>query len=199
MTSKIDWGQVIGGVVVGAILGIAGTFYFQGQKLAALESQIEQLKNKPVETASKEPSSSPATSKSSTVKPEELLEIIESQQKAEVKESFGESASQNFSKKDLDEFKKKNVPKSVVDKLKGDSHFIDVVLVIKQMEPTPRQNLLNQGIHTYKKTWEQLGKVGPEGQTEAGQEAERIIAKAVVDLVKELYNLPAEKLNELRK
>jgi len=198
MPSKIDWGQVIGGVVIGAILGIAGTFYFQGQKLATLESQIEQLKNKSMETTSNEPSL-PVTSKSSTVKPEELIEIIKSQQKAEVKESSGESASQNFSKKDLEDFKKKNVPKSVADRLKGDSHFIDVVLAIKQMEPTPRQNLLNQGIQTYKKTWTQLGKVGPEGQTEAGQEAEQMIAKAVVELAKELYNLPAEKLNELRK
>lgn len=199
MPSKIDWGQVIGGVVIGAILGIAGTFYFQGQKLASLEAQIEQLKNKPVENAAKELSSPPATSQSSSVNPEQLIGIIKSQQKAEVKESSSESASQNFSKNDLDDFKKKNVPKSVVDKLKRDSHFIDVVLAIKQMEPSPRQDLLNQGVQTYKKTWAQLGKVGPEGQTEAGQEAERMIAKAIIDLVKELYNLPAEKLNELRK
>lgn len=199
MASKIDWGQVIGGVVIGAILGIAGTFYFQGQKLATLESEIDQLKNKPVENGPKGSSSHPAAFKSSTVNPEELLAIIKSQQKAEVKESSGESASQNFSKKDFDDFKKKNVPKSVADKLKHDNHFIDVVLAIKQMDPTPRQDLLDLGVQTYKNTWTQLGKVSTEGQTEAGQEAERMIAEAIVHLVGELYNLPAEKINELRK
>jgi len=190
---------VIGGVVIGAILGIAGTFYFQGQKLATLESQVEQLKNRPVETASSQSSSRPETSKSSTVKPEELLEIIKSQQKAEVKASSGESASTSFTTDDLKEFKRKNVPESVANKLKGDSHFIDVVLAIKQMEPTPRQKLLNQGMETYKKTFDQLGQVSREGQTNAGQEAEQLIAKAVVDLVKELYGLPVEKLDEYRK
>jgi hypothetical protein len=198
MPSKVDWGQIIGGVVIGAILGIAGTFYFQGQKLATLESQIEQLKNKPTETTSKEPSTSPVPSKSSTVNPQELLEIIKSQQKVEVKESRGESASQNFNREDLAAFKKKNVPKVVKERLRHDSHFIDVVLAIKQMEPTPRQNLLNTGLQTYKKTWAELGKVSSEGQTDTGQEAEQMIAKAIVDLVKELYSLSAEKLNELR-
>jgi hypothetical protein len=136
---------------------------------------------------------------SSTVKPEELLEIIKSQQQSEVKESFSELRGQNFSDEDLKEFKEKNVPKLATERLKHDSHFIDVVLAIKRMELISRQKLFITSLQTYKKTWGELKRISREGQTEAGQEAERLIAKAIVDLVKELYNLPAAKLNELRK
>jgi len=39
----MDLKQIIAGVVIGAILGIAGTFFILGQRIAKLEAQVEQL------------------------------------------------------------------------------------------------------------------------------------------------------------
>jgi len=141
----------------------------------------------------------PSSTPTSTVSHDELLEIIKSQQQSEVKLSYGKYSGQNFSDEDLKAFNEKNTPRVVTERLRQDGHFIDVVLAIKRMEPGPRQRLLGIGLQTYKKTWAELGRISPEGQTEAGQEAERLIAKAIVNLVKELYNLPAEKLEGLRR
>jgi hypothetical protein len=38
---------------------------------------------------------------------------------------------------------------------------------------------------TYKKTWAELGQITSKGQTTAGQKAEKMIASAVADLIKE--------------
>jgi len=46
-------------------------------------------------------------------------------------------------------------------------------------------------------TWAQLGKISPEGQTDAGQKAEIMIATAVVDLVKTLVRLPRSEIEKL--
>ncbi|MDP6420784.1 MAG: hypothetical protein QF672_05595 [SAR202 cluster bacterium] len=43
-----------------------------------------------------------------------------------------------------------------------------------------------------RRTWAELGRVSREGQTEAGQEAERMTATAIVNLVKELVILPQD-------
>lgn len=141
----------------------------------------------------------PSPSPTPTVSPDELLEIIKSAQRPEVRESFGVYKGENFDEDMLKEFKKQNVPQLVTERLKHNSYFIDVVLAIKQMRPGAREKLLSEGMRTYKKTWKELGKISPEGQTDAGQEAERLIAQAIVDLVKELYTMPTEKLNALRK
>jgi hypothetical protein len=146
-----------------------------------------------------EPRAPAPAAPTANVNPEELLELIKSHQQSEVKESYGEARGQNFSEEDLREFKTKNVPQAVADKLRHDSYFIDVVLAVKRMEPGARYKLLSAGMQTYKKTWAQLGGISREGQTDAGHEAERLLAKAIVDLVKELYTLPEEKLNGLRK
>jgi gas vesicle protein len=41
----LDWKQIIPGLVTGAILGIAGTFFVLAQKTAKLEVQIEHLQS----------------------------------------------------------------------------------------------------------------------------------------------------------
>lgn len=64
MQSKSGWGQVAAqvgaGVVIGAILGVGGTIYLQGQKIATLESQVEQLKSTRPAPADSEGSSADA-------------------------------------------------------------------------------------------------------------------------------------------
>jgi hypothetical protein len=141
----------------------------------------------------------PSPSPTPTVSPNELLNIIKSEQRSEVRESYGEFRGQNFSDEMLKEFKENNIPKSVVDRLRHDSYFIDVVLAIKRMEPSAREKLLSDGMRTRRKTWAEQGGVSPEAQTEAGRQAEELIAQAIVKLVRELYTMPAEKLDALRK
>jgi Caspase domain len=141
----------------------------------------------------------PSPSPTPAVSPDELLEIIKSEQRSKVRESSGVNNGQNFSDDMLKEFKGQDVPQSVTERLKHNSYFIDIVLAIKQMRPGTREKLLNEGMRTYKKTWVELGRISPEGQTDAGQEAERLIAQAIIDLVMELSKLPTEKIDALRK
>jgi len=126
-----------------------------------------------------------------------LIEIIIKQQQDNVRESYGEAAGQNFSDQDFKEFIKKGIPKKIVDQLKTDNEFLDVVLAIKYMTPTERQKLLNKGLNTYKPTWAQLVRIDPKGQTEKGQQAEKMIAKAIVDLAKELSKLSDDDIRKL--
>jgi hypothetical protein len=128
-----------------------------------------------------------------------LLAVIQSEQRSVVRESYGKFEGQNFSDDDLKDFKGKNVPQSVADRLRHDSYFIDVVSAVKRMEPGAREKLLSEGMRTRRKTWAESGKISPEGQTEAGREAEELIAQAIVKLVRELYTMSAEKLDALRK
>jgi len=141
----------------------------------------------------------PSTSPTPTVDPKELLEIIQSTQRSEVRESWGKWMGENFSDEDLKTFREKNVPQSVTERLKHNSYFIDVVLAIKRMRPGDREKLLDDGKRTRRKTWAELGGISREAQTEAGRQAEELLAQAIVNLVRELYKLPDEKLDALRK
>jgi hypothetical protein len=131
-------------------------------------------------------------------KPDMLIEIILKAQQSNVRESYGEFAGQNFTARNLQEFIAKGTLKDITAQLKADSEFLDVVLAIKHMPPSERQKLLNKGSHTYKPTWEQLGEISPKGQTSAGQKAEQMIADAIVNLVKELSQLPDEEIRKLQ-
>jgi hypothetical protein len=129
-------------------------------------------------------------------KPHILIEIIVKKQQENVRESYGEAAGQNFSDQDLREFIRKEVPAQISRELKTDSEFLEVVLVIKHMDPIERQKLLNEGLNKYKRTWAQMGRIDREGQTEAGQTAEKMIAKTIVDLVKDLSKRSDDNLSQ---
>ncbi len=131
-------------------------------------------------------------------KPDMLIEIIVKVQHNNVKESYGERAGQNFSDQDLENFEKKGERAKITAQLKTDGEFLDVVLAIKHMTASERQKLLSLGLNKYKPTWEQLGRVDKEGQTDAGQKAERMIAEDIVNLVKQLLTLSDEKIKKLQ-
>lgn len=126
-----------------------------------------------------------------------LIQIITEQQQENVRESYGELAGQNFSDVDLKEFIRNRAAQNIAEQLKSDNRFLDVVLAIKRLSPSERQQLLQRGLNTHKPTWAQLGKVDPKGQTEAGQKAEKMIAEAIVTLVKKLSQLPDEEIRKL--
>jgi len=154
------------------------------QEIAAINNKIT-----PVPTATQP-----------TIKPGKLIEIIVSKQNERVKKSIGEYAYNSFTDKDLEEFKKQDIPSQVKSELKKDNEFLDVVLAIKAMNPTARQKLLEEGVRKHKRTFEEAGGIDPAGetQTKAGQEAERLIAEAIVNEVRELIKLPEEELKKLQ-
>jgi hypothetical protein len=76
--------------------------------------------------------------------------------------------------------------------LRKDKEFTNVVLALKASPPHEQQKLLDAALNTRRPTWAELGRIDRQGQTEAGQEAEKMIAEAIVNLVKELLRLPDE-------
>jgi hypothetical protein len=124
-------------------------------------------------------------SKVSPDDPEALLKIIKNKQAKNVRESYGEFASQCFTDDDLSRFIREDRPSSIARGLKKDKSFLSVVGAIKKMHVAERKALFERALATYKLTWAELGKISREGQTEAGQKAERLIAETIVNLAKE--------------
>jgi hypothetical protein len=124
-----------------------------------------------------------------TGKPDKLRLIIQTEEKKYVKESYGEEAYQSFTQKDLDSFTKENRPAQIVAELEHNNEFLDVVHEIKVMPAAERQHLLDSCRELSHPKWGELGKISREGQTDAGQQAERMIATAVVAKVQQLLQL----------
>jgi hypothetical protein len=192
--AQILVGTIVG-VLVGTLLGVGAAFYSQGAKIATLEAQIENLKR---ELESKSTSSpQPTATNESKSDPNHLIDIIKAQQRKYVRESSGPFAYQSFTEDDLKAFRASNIRNTIVSDLKHDNEFIAVVLKIKEMDPTERQALLTKSSQTFHPTWAELHKISPDGQTEAGQAAEREIATIIVNLVRDLTKLTPDQINEL--
>lgn len=119
-----------------------------------------------------------------------LIELIQQQQAVCVGESYGQWAHECFTWRNLETFNREDVPGKIVKKLKEDAEFADLVAQIQEMTPSARSELLRQAAGTYKPTWAQLGRISPAGQTDAGQQAERRVAAAIVGLVRQLLAGP---------
>lgn len=134
---------------------------------------------------------------SPSTKPTTLDQIIREQQRRYVRESYGIWAHQCFTDADLEQFKRDATVHRIASHLKHDRGFIAVVLNIKEMAQDARRKLLESSVKPLHPTWAQLGRITPEGQTEAGQVAEIMIAKGIVDVVEELLDLSVEELRKL--
>lgn len=183
-SNRINWSQIFVGVVVGALLGIGGTFFGLQGRISKLEGIVEQFR---ADTQQPKPSAIP---RSTNAKPEELISIVQEQQRKNVRESYGELAHQCFTEDDLTRFVQTTTTERITGSLKRDPRFLDVVLAIRDMEPGERSTLLISADKPLRPTWAELERISREGQTEAGQEAEKMIATAIVTLVKELVKMP---------
>lgn len=184
----IDWTAIISGIIVGAILGISSTLYFQGKKIAKLEEQIKSHPRKSVAIIQK-----------SKINPEKLIKIIEDKQTFYVRESWGIEENECFTERDFNAFKNSKIPTKIVAELNNDNDFIDLILTIKKMAPSDWQNLKEKCLNSYKPTWKEIGKIDRKGQTEYGQLAEKMISKAIVNFVVELLNQSPEYIETLYK
>lgn len=200
------WGQL--GISNHRMRWIAGATGFVVVLLAVyLEGASQFLDQTVSRRLEAESNTSPArvSIESPMVDPEKLIAVIAKLQRDNVSDSAGLMAYQCFTDDALTEFKKANIPDQVAEDLKHDAEFLSLVLTIKAMSPPNRQKLLSRASGTYRRTWAQLG-LNPalasqdelrRGQTAAGSEAERLIAEAIVDLVKLLCSTSESNLRKL--
>lgn len=174
---------IIAGVICGIILLFLGGYFNVYQSMIELKAKIEQ----PKEIAM--PLENHLITRQSigqSVSPAKILEIIKEQQSLFVKKSYGEYSLQCFTDSDLQIFISKGVIGTVKENLLKSNEFLAIVIAIKEMNPIERQKLLVRAQNTFKPTWAELGKISPDGQTDSGQTAEKLIAKSIVDLFSEL-------------
>ncbi len=110
----------------------------------------------------------------------EFTELILRLQKKYVGVSCGKWAYQCFTWDDSAYFKATQIPAKIKNDLTKDASFIDLIVSLKQMPAHIWPSLRQKGLRTFKPTWSQLGKISCEGQTDAGQIAEKAVAGAVV-------------------
>jgi len=126
-----------------------------------------------------------------------LSDLIKEQQRNNVRESYGVWAQECFTWIDLKEFTSEHKPARIADGLKHTQDFVNVVLIIKAMPQDRQQALLKAARRPLRPTWAEIGEISRKGQTDAGQEAERLIANAIVDSVADLIRLPALEIQRL--
>ena len=201
--SNATWSQIVLGVVIGVIsgtiLGVGGTVFNQHGKIERMEEQIIHLKDY-IADLEKYPKPETGTYEyqATEIDPSVLVEIIQQQQKSNVKASHSEQDC--FTDKDLERFKSRKIQNQIVAELMNDNSFIDLIISIKGMSPTKRQALLDDlCAKVAKPTWRSLGEISSKGQTDAGNEAELLIAEAIVAKVKEVAGLPLEEIKKLYK
>ncbi len=190
----MNWEQVFVGILVGAILGIVGSFLRYESRIAVLEDRLQR--------ASKIEDVQPTTEHERAIltnfaEPHRLLELIAIEQKNNIKESFGTLAHQCFTNEDLETFKENKVADRIMNRLGKDKEFLSIVMAVKAMNPADRQDLLDSAIRPLRPTWREIGEVSNKGQTEAGQAAEILIAERIVMAVRQLIKKPNEELNAL--
>lgn len=113
-----------------------------------------------------------------------------------MRKSYGEFAGQNFSDRNLDSFIQQRKAKVIANDLINNKDYINVVLAIKYMNPISRNDLYSKGYQTYRPTWAELGRIDPKGQTIAGQEADKMIAHAIIEKTQQLLLLPDDEIKK---
>lgn len=122
-----------------------------------------------------------------------LVEKIQELQALYVRASYGVNAGECFTDVDLKTFKDNGVPRRIAQELGNHTDFTCIINTLRNMTPQNRASVLRAAAKTYKLSWDELG-MNPAatsreqlktGQTNAGKEAEMLIAQAIVGLVNE--------------
>jgi hypothetical protein len=185
------WTQIFIGVAIGVILGIGGTVFTLNGRIERLDEQIKDLKEHPIIN----PPNSQMTQNvgsSVNVDPMQLTELIKTQQSENVQKSNTETDC--FTDADFAKFIELRKQDQIVTNLMNQNSFIDLIISIKKMTPSSRQSLLDTSKKIAKPTWVELGSITSKGQTEAGQKAELLIAKAIVTKIEQMIQLPIDEI-----
>jgi hypothetical protein len=119
-------------------------------------------------------------------KAEEIISFIHRKQRRHVRESWGELANECFTRADLEKFERTSTAAKIAASLNRDPKFREVVVAIGELDANSRTELLTRANRPLRRTWAEIGRITRKGQTEAGNQAEQLIASAIVTLVEEL-------------
>jgi hypothetical protein len=112
---------------------------------------------------------------------EALKRILEKAQRDNVRLSWGQDQGQCYTSENLQADLVQNKPAAVLNALKKDRDFIAIAIALKEMSADQRTALTSASRVALHKTWTELGRVGPEGQTDAGKQMELLIVNALID------------------
>jgi hypothetical protein len=113
----------------------------------------------------------------------DLRSLIRREQMANVRESYGEWAHECFTWVDLNDFKRHGRAAQVADRLRKTREIARIVAALVQVSAQESKRMLETCRRPLRPTWAELGRISKEGQTDAGQQAETMIANAVVEMV----------------
>jgi hypothetical protein len=148
----------------------------------------------PTPSPERSPAPTPSASLPTKVDPKQLIDRIKQLQTEYVRDSTGTEADQCFTDDDFKQFNSDRKPAEIVERLQKDNDFKRLVSAIRDIDSSQREDLLNKASNTYRKPWSEL-RLNPttasaeelrKGQTKAGSEAEKSIARTVVDLVRRM-------------
>jgi len=185
--------NILGGLIVAAIIAIVSLAFNFNEKIARLEEQVKSIKEK-LEAIQLISKSNINGDSIITIDPSKLEDIIKSKHSQYVKTSYNESNC--FTDVDLEKFRNNRIPNQIVADLMKNNAFIDLIISIKGMSPTERQELLERCSKIAKLTWVDLGKVSPNGQTVAGNQAELLISEAIVNKIQSMMSLSVEEIKK---
>jgi len=190
-TPVLNWTKI--GVIVAIIIAFVGWAFRLNVKVERMDEKIVHINDriKELEQRSLFTANMPIID---TSDPLGLIEVIKDKQKKHVKESRNDYDC--FTSENLKSFKEQGTQDQIVTNLMNDCSFIDLIISIKNMDPTKRQELLNRCSKIAKPTWTEIGEMTPEGQTNDGKEAELLIADAIVSKVREMSRLSVNEIKQ---
>jgi len=112
-----------------------------------------------------------------------LIKAIKDYQDKYIRKSYAEWDC--YTMKDYTDFQRQNTIDLIKVEFSRSRTFTSLLAEIGKLNETERNLLFKQGLATYQPTWRELHKVSEKGQTDAGQNAQKDIATAIVNLVKE--------------
>jgi hypothetical protein len=119
---------------------------------------------------------------------DDIILIIEQQQKLHVKESCTTDADGCFTKIDLHNFETDSIVSHLASYLVNDEWFRETVRALTALSAGNRETILNNARMTRHRTWRELGNISCEGQTDNGKRAEEMIANGIVSLAEKLIH-----------
>jgi hypothetical protein len=118
-------------------------------------------------------------------RPVDLLDVVKEQQMRYVRESTGTGGDQCFTDDDLTQLLREGRPQKVASALSSDVRFLAIVEAIRALTKDEQSDLLAKARSVGRPTWREMGFIDPQGRgtTEAGREAEALLAKSIINLV----------------
>jgi hypothetical protein len=112
-----------------------------------------------------------------------LVDLVRLHCHRNVRASVGELAGECFTNHDFTAFRAAGIPRQIVKRLEQARDFAEVTQMLRALPADKRAAVLRTARETARPTWLAMGYIDRQGrgQTEAGHEAELLIARAIVD------------------